>query len=365
MIKPHCFEKAWIFGFKNQRDHERINPGILEKMIHALALLQNLKKQGLDFVFKGGTSMIIILEKANRFSVDIDIITLHKREEIEKILDAVVANSHFSKWELDERRSYKAGVPKAHYILTYQSNLGEEGSYILLDILFEAAHYPAMQEKLILAKWIETEEEILVWTPTIEAIIGDKMTAFAPNTTGIPYYKNEDSMSMEIIKQLFDVGKLFDQLENIDIAYQSFSIFAKQEIAYKELTIDHDAILNDIIETSRIIAFNDRNTAEPQKSRYAELKKGIRGFSSFLITGEFRVDDAVIAGSKAAYLAAKFLMGDLGPLVKYTGQDITGLNIGNKAWNRLNVLKKHPDKSAFFYWHQALTLLKMIDEPNT
>lgn len=363
MIKPHCFEPPWIFGFKGQKEYKRINPGILEKMIHALALLQHLKKQGLDFVFKGGTSLIIILKKANRFSVDIDIITLHKRGEIEKILDAVVQTSHFEKWELDEKRSYKEGVPKAHYFLTYPSNLNEAANYILLDILFEEPHYPKMHDRPIIAKWIETEEEILILTPTAESILGDKLTAFAPNTTGIPYFKNDDSMSMEIIKQLFDVGNLFDQLEDVEMAHKSFKIFSKQEIGYRKLDIDDSAILNDIIQTSKIIAFNDYNSTEPEKNQYAELKKGIRSFSSFLISGEFRVDDAIIASSKAAYLAAKFLVGDLSPVEKYTGQDIVNLTIKNKKWNRLNILKKHPDKSAYFYWYQTLSLLNLIEEP--
>ena len=363
MIKPHCFRPEWIFGFKRQKEYKRINPGILEKMIHALALLQHLKKQGLNFVFKGGTSLIIILEKARRFSVDIDIITIHKREEIEKILDSIIENSHFEKWDLDERRSYKEGIPKAHYILTYPSSLNEDANYILLDILFEEPHYPAMHNKPIAAKWIETEEEILILTPTAESILGDKLTAFAPNTTGIPYFKNDDSMSMEIIKQLFDIGNLFDQLEDVDMAHNSFTIFAKQEIGYRKLDIDDSAIINDIIQTSRIIALNDYNSTEQEKTQYAELKKGIRSFPSFLISGQFRVDDAIIASSKAAYLSAKFLVGDLSPVEKYISQDIANLTIQNKKWNRLNTLKKHPDKSAFFYWYQTLSLLNFIEEP--
>ncbi len=36
--------------------------------------------------------------------------------------------------------------------------------------------------------------------PSIEDLLGDKLTAFAPNTTGVPYVRNENSMSMEIIK---------------------------------------------------------------------------------------------------------------------------------------------------------------------
>jgi hypothetical protein len=72
MINPACFEKEWIENFRKQKEFSRINPPVLEKMIHALYLLQNLKKQGLNFVFKGGTSLILLLENARRFSVDID-----------------------------------------------------------------------------------------------------------------------------------------------------------------------------------------------------------------------------------------------------------------------------------------------------
>ena len=80
MIKPICFEKEWIENFRKQSEFGRINPPVLEKMIHALYLVQNLRKQGLDFVFKGGTSLILLLENANRFSVDIDIV-LNKKYE--------------------------------------------------------------------------------------------------------------------------------------------------------------------------------------------------------------------------------------------------------------------------------------------
>jgi len=48
----------------------------------------------------------------------------------------------------------------------------------------------------------------------MEDLLGDKLTAFAPNSTGIPYYKGEDSMSMGIIKQLYDIG-YFAGLESL------------------------------------------------------------------------------------------------------------------------------------------------------
>jgi len=74
MIKEHCFTEEWLTTFKKQTEHKRIDKIILEKMIYALHLLERIKANGLDFVFKGGTSLVLLLEEYNRFSIDIDII---------------------------------------------------------------------------------------------------------------------------------------------------------------------------------------------------------------------------------------------------------------------------------------------------
>jgi len=55
---------------------------------------------------------MLLLDNANRFSVDIDVITEEGRETIESVLDKVIAASHFRGWKLDEKRSYKQGIPK-------------------------------------------------------------------------------------------------------------------------------------------------------------------------------------------------------------------------------------------------------------
>ena len=59
MIKENCFTDEWIERFKKQKDHSRIDKIILEKMIYALHLLERLKSNGLNFVFKGGTSLVL------------------------------------------------------------------------------------------------------------------------------------------------------------------------------------------------------------------------------------------------------------------------------------------------------------------
>lgn len=69
MIKEHCFTEEWLNGFKKQKDHKRIDKIILEKMIYALHLLEQLKANGLDFIFKGGTSLVLLLEGFNPYGI--------------------------------------------------------------------------------------------------------------------------------------------------------------------------------------------------------------------------------------------------------------------------------------------------------
>jgi len=363
MIKDQCFTEEWLDQFKKQKGHRRIDKIILQKMIYGLHLLEQLKSNGLDFVFKGGTSLLLLLEEGNRFSIDIDIVSKTDRKDLEAILSKVIDSSHFTEWKLDEHRSYQPGVPKAHYKFFFETNLHGSGT-IILDILIEDSNYPELTEEPITTKWIETDEEIMVSVPSIDSITGDKLTAFAPNTIGIPYFKGKDQQpfSMEICKQLFDLSKLFERIGNIGTVAASFKAFSEQEIKYRkngdpESELTPELVLQDTIDTCLIISRRGGSTNE-QRSNFAELQRGIRAFNfGFLMAGNFRIVDAVPASARIAHLAAKILMNDLSPIAYYEGQEIRKLNIEDPDWNFLNRLKRQPDKSSFFYWYQTVELL--------
>jgi hypothetical protein len=363
MIKDKCFTEEWLEHFKRQEDYKRIDKSILEKMIYALHLLERLKANGLDFVFKGGTSLVLLLKKGNRFSIDIDIICKAERKDLEEILNKVIDTSHFTEWELDEHRSFQPGVPKAHYKFSFDTKQQGSGT-ILLDVIIEESIYPAQTEIPINTKWIETEAKTMVTVPTIDAITGDKLTAFAPNTIGIPYFKGKDKQpfSMEICKQLFDLSKLFEHISDVEMVAKSFTAFAEQEINYRkkdnpECELTPEKVLQDTIDTCLIIAKRG-GKSEDEKQKFTELQKGIRGLNfGFLMSGNFRIDDAVPAAARIAYLAAKILVNDMSPIAYYGGQDIKELNIQNPDWNFLNKLKKQPDKSSFYYWYQTVQLI--------
>jgi hypothetical protein len=244
MISPQSFTTEWINSHRKDKRFTRINPPVLEKMIRALALLEALALNKLDFIFKGGTSLVLLLSEPRRFSVDIDILTEHSRTDLESAFDKIVAAGSFSRWELDEPRSYKEGVPKAHYVFYYDSQLNKQAGYVLLDILFEKHKYPQTTAILIRCNWLHLSgEPVSVQIPTVESILGDKLTAFAPNTTGVLYGKEK---SLEIVKQLHDVGHLFDHTRDVSIVSQSFEGMVEQEIKYRDLEATADHVLDDI-----------------------------------------------------------------------------------------------------------------------
>lgn len=121
MIAPESFTTEWIKSHRKDPQFSKINPPVLEKMIRALALLEAIAVSGLQFTFKGGTSLILLLPKPRRFSIDIDILTKHSQLELESVFDKIIKEESFKSWKLDTERSYQAGVPKAHYffILTH------------------------------------------------------------------------------------------------------------------------------------------------------------------------------------------------------------------------------------------------------
>ena len=312
MIKEHCFAEEWLVQFKKQNDHKRVDKIILEKMIYALHLLELLKTTGLEFVFKGGTSLILLLENGNRFSIDVDIVCKTPREHLEAILTKIVETSRFTEWRLDEPRSYKPGIPKAHYKFSFSSIYQGSGT-ILLDILIENSIYPALLEHPIASKWIETDATTMVTIPSIESITGDKLTAFAPDTIGIPYFKGGDrqSFSMEICKQLYDLSKLFERIGDIGVVAASFHSYAEQEINYRknestDFTITPELVLQNTIDTCLILAKHGAGTKD-EKQKFAELQKGIKALGGFLMSGSFRIEDAISASARIAYLAAKLL----------------------------------------------------------
>ncbi|MBN2746837.1 MAG: nucleotidyl transferase AbiEii/AbiGii toxin family protein [Bacteroidales bacterium] len=357
MILPETFSAEWITGFKESKEFNRMNPPVFEKMIFALSFLESLTETGLEFIFKGGTSLVLLLENFQRFSTDIDIITSQSHQDLVNALTALVATSHFKSFDLDERRSKLGNIPKAHYIVKYNSVFQIDGQ-IILDVVFEENPYPCLVKSEIKSRWLKTVEPYnYVLTPDINSILGDKLTAFAPNTIGVPYYRNGSSMNTEIIKQLFDISNLINHISNIETAYNSFIKTYHNQLKYRNLNLSLEAIYQDIFETSLLIAKRERNKNIKDKSLYSDLQNGIISFNQFLSNGSFRIENAITASAKVTYFSTILRSKRLDDFQVFNPMAPI-FEIKNINFNFLNRLRR-TNLEAFFYWQKTLELLNI------
>ena len=84
MINRESRERAWIDDIR--KTFRRADPGLIEKVVYALTLLEQLVSVDLDFVFKGGTAVLLSLDRLDRFSIDIDIVMPERPVDFEEKL---------------------------------------------------------------------------------------------------------------------------------------------------------------------------------------------------------------------------------------------------------------------------------------
>ena len=83
MISDNCTSIQWISEISSKKKADK---GLLQKLIRALILLEGLNESNLNFVFKGGTALMLLLNSTKRLSIDIDIIVSKEVDDIEKLL---------------------------------------------------------------------------------------------------------------------------------------------------------------------------------------------------------------------------------------------------------------------------------------
>lgn len=358
MIDTKCFTYEWID--RKSRELNYTDKNLIEKVIRAFSLLDMLARSGCPFCFKGGSCLMLLLQDSpHRLSIDIDIMC-PPGINIEKYLSKY-EECGFIDYELVERRQAGTNIPKSHSKFFYKVAFRDDSNrpaYILLDVLFEDCHYEQVIEIEINSPLIEiTGNRSIVKVPSAGDILADKLTAFAPETTGIPYYKNGDLKTLEIIKQLYDVGRLFDCVSDLTVTRNAFVKIAPLELGYRKLpTNDFSIIFNDIRNTSLNIA--TRGLVD--KEKFALLQRGIKSIVPFMYKQSYFIENAITDAAKAAYLATCIQYGIV-ETEHYDGNpaSLRNLTIDSTLHHRLNRLKvSNPE--AFFYWYRTADILLSI-----
>ena len=356
MIKKECFTTEWIEQVASALHYNDKN--LIEKVIRALSLLEMLVGAGCPLVFKGGTALMLILGKStHRLSIDIDVIC-PPGTNIEHYLKSF-ADFGFTDLELVERKQRNdANIPKSHskffYRIAYRNDTDAQ-SHILLDVLYEDVHYLQTRQTAIDSPFIRLDgEPLMVTVPSTEDILGDKLTAFAPNTTGIPYHKNGKSCSMEIAKQLYDEGRLFENVSDLQITSQVFHKIAAVELSYRSLETNPKLVFNDIRQTALCISTRGKDG----EGDFNLIQDGIIRVKPFIYKQRYLIDNAIIDAARAAYMATLIEKG-ITQMLPYSENpnDIKDLAIRPSLTNKLNKLKSNLPK-AYYYWAKTSELLE-------
>lgn len=346
MIDQNCFTKDWILRQRNNLGS--VDPTLLEKTILAFEILGRLVTCGLPFVFKGGTCLLLLLKEFRRLSIDVDIVCNLDEQQLIRIFDAMIAGSPFSRWAEDPRNP--SHIPKKHFKFFFASQINQREDYILLDVLRSEKMFPVVQNVPINFAFIQTNERVSITVPTIDSMIGDKLTAFAPRTIGVPL---QTERSMQIVKQLFDLGELF--LLAVDIAEisASYNIFAQMENSYRKTNFTRQDTLRDTLDACFLISQIDlRHSIQNEITDI--LRRGIRQIGSHVVGVPFGLPQAKIAASRVAFLASILANNKIIEIRKkhYSRDLIENLQDTTISGERaiLNRLK-FVSPEAYYYWH--------------
>lgn len=344
MILKESFSMEHITQLK---ENKKVDINLLERSIYAFGLLEALVKVELPFIFKGGTCLMLLLNKPRRLSTDIDIV-VQPGTDVEKFIESASVLFPFKNYEKQIRKG-KNNIEKVHYKFIYDSPVQKKEFYILLDILFEENHYEKIIEKSICSEILSTEEpEIFVKVPTADCILGDKLTAFAPHTTGIPFGVDKD---LEVIKQMFDVACLSEVYENFDDVISTYYKTSRAEIEYRGNDITSEEALLDTIESAACIAGRGKYGTE-----YEKYSAVMRNLTNHIYEGKFSGEIAAILACSVMYMAACVLKKQSPNKIEQFN-DYATENISNSRFSKLSYLRKY-DIKAFAYLVETIKILE-------
>ena len=346
MIIPDNYSLEHIDDLADKYGSDRF---IAERAMYAFGLLEAISKTGLKFVFKGGSCLMLLLDSPKRLSTDIDIIVA-PGTDVEKYITEAGKIFPF----VDHKESIRPGhgsIEKRHFKFFYYSPIMQDTITVLLDVLYENVHYASLIEKPVESSLLLTSgAPLYVRMPDINCILGDKLTAFAPHTTGIPFLIDKD---MEIIKQFHDCTTLFRDMSNFIDVRETFRAVAQIEMTYRDLHITTDAILEDTIESCLCIIANGRINHE----EYEFYSSGIDRIQGHLFDTELNRNTVAFRACELMYLCSCIYRDvDFCDNTMQAGPSDT-IDIGNSKVARAISYIRKANKTAGLYLKEAVALL--------
>lgn len=275
------------------------DPSILERTVFAFGLLQAIAKVGMPFVFKGGTSLLVLLDNPRRLSTDIDII-VKPGTDVDDYINKAGSIFPFNRVEENIRKGAN-NIEKRHFRFYFYSPRNDKEINILLDVVFEDNPYLKLDRKPIRNKLLLTEgDDLAVDLPDKNCILADKLTAFAPHTTGIPFGVGKE---LEIIKQMYDCWTLLQEMDDYQMVNEVYREVSAIELGYRGLDLNPSDCLKDTIDSCMCLIGRGRIRAE----EYERFSSGIDAIGGHIYNGKINGEYAVVYASELMDFVAHLL----------------------------------------------------------
>ena len=342
-------KEAYTIEYVNDlREKYRKDPSLLERVLFAFGLLEAIARAGMPFIFKGGSSLMLLLDHPLRLSTDIDIL-VKPGTDVDHYLNEAAKIFPFKTFA-EDRRIGKNKIEKRHFKFIYESPLRNEDFYILLDIVFAESPYLSTRTCEIKNDLLLTEgSPITVTVPSPDCILGDKLTAFAPHTTGVSFGVDKE---LEIIKQLFDVATLSEKIDNYQDLISTYDRAVLDEIGYRDITITREDVLRDTIRACACII----GQGVYDKDDYPLFIKGIRSIGGHILSAKYSARIAANQASRVMYLASCILTDQ--PFTPIQDPESYLLaNISRSQYKKLSYMRNQSLES-FAYIAESLRLIE-------
>lgn len=332
----------------------KTDPGLLERVLYAFGLLEALLQTDLQFIFKGGSSMMLLLEHPVRLSTDIDIIV---KPDTDMDMYVNKAGKVFPFIRKEEQiRKGRNNLQKRHFKFYYFSPVHQSEFYILLDVVFmnspyeQIIHKPVTNDLLIM-----NQPVFFVDIPSCECLLADKLTAFAPHTTGILLGTDKD---LEIAKQFFDVIELMELMQDQNTLRRTYLSAVNEELSFRGLELNYRDVLIDTIRAC--VSIISRGAFD--SGDYKDYLKGIRSLYDHLITIKFSPETAAEKACYVMCLAASILSDTEYP-TELSINEYTDRKLVLNHYKKLGYIRKRSLK-AYAYLVEATEKLSRTDEFN-
>lgn len=242
---------------------------------------------------------MLLLPKPMRLSTDIDII-VEPGTDIDAYIEKAKVIFPFKDGG-EQEREQKGNIEKRHFKFIYDSHINAPNPlYILLDVLFEENHYQSLTQREIKNDILLTEgENYIVTLPTVDCILGDKLTAFAPHTTGIRFGEK----NLEVMKQFFDVCTLIDEFSDFYCVLNTYNRISETEIVYREIDCTPKKALMDTLNAALCIA----TRGKVQENDFPNYLEGSNRVTNHIFAKGFSMEKASRLAPKLVYMAACLL----------------------------------------------------------